>query len=1063
MRHPTRLLATTAIGIALTTLTPSCSPQAKADRHFSQALKHLENENNAAAEIEFKNLLSRQPNHPEALKMLGIMWVRQGLLFNGAQLLGDAQQVSPSDDEIAYNLALALFGMGYVGDCRAELLKILDRSPSHGTAVMLLAETTITPEAFTETEQRLNQVEDPGAPPVLFSHALLALRRGEIESGHRMLDEAIAKDPGFARAHALLGTIHRSSGMHQAALSPIQKAAELAGPRSPETGLLAALLVEMERPEEAREILQQALEQAPDYLPNWRALATVDLVQNDTEAAQKHLTKVLSINPFDPESAVLISQLHLQQNEPAKAIAVLEKVASAIPSRPTVEIELAKAYLAAEEPRKAADKLDLVLGLVPSAFEAAIMRARLHLKEGQSEQAIRTITALETGADHRRVQDILIEAYLASNRPDRALTIVRQQAAASPAEAGLQLLLGQLLATNGNTEEARQALGYSLQLEPTSIAAIAQLSAMDIQQNDHQAAADRLDSFLLENPSSADAHRLKAALEMSRNQHPIASTHLQKAIELDPAHPASYGMLVQIKSLEERYDEAIEITRKVLETDPANREARLQLGVLLEQLDRPEEARAEYQRITTEHPHFAAGFNNLAVLDTTPGGDLQTAYGNARTARELDSRNPAIADTLGWVEYLLGNYREALPLLQEAAGGLPTYPTAHYHLAMAHYMMAQPEQAESAFMEALAITRPFPEKADAEARISRIRNLRLATIDDLRATLTEDPFDINYQLALAAQLQQAGHSEASLAVYEKALAINPAIEQPHLGISAIHVTHTGDHAKALDAALRARAIAPQNPHTTAALGSANLANNNYSEAFALLQEARYSLPEDPQMMFNHARAAYAIGRIAEARSLMTELASGTSALAGKARDFTALTAPGAAEDPAMHALSEEILTDDPDHVPALMLRASLQGKSSARVAEIYQRILSIHPQFDIARKHLAIAYIHDPDKRDEAKQLALIARRSLRDDSELTAVLAVASHHEGEHRYAAQLFSELSASRPLQADELLALGISQAQINHTADARATLQQALQAGLKDHDAAKAKTLLDELEE
>ncbi len=83
----------------------------------------------------------------------------------------------------ASSLAQAMFELGFIGDSRKELLEVLDRSPADGEALLLFAETSLTPEAMTECEERLALAKSPDTAPVLLASALIELRRGQLEAG----------------------------------------------------------------------------------------------------------------------------------------------------------------------------------------------------------------------------------------------------------------------------------------------------------------------------------------------------------------------------------------------------------------------------------------------------------------------------------------------------------------------------------------------------------------------------------------------------------------------------------------------------------------------------------------------------------------------------------------------------------------------------------------------------------------------------------------------------------------------------------------------------------------
>jgi len=95
--------------------------------------------------------------------------------------------------------------------------------------------------------------------------------------------------------------------------------------------------------------------------------------------------------------------------------------------------------------------------------------------------------------------------------------------------------------------------------------------------------------------------------------------------------------------------------------------------------------------------------NNLAALISDISTDpRQLAYAVSLVARFNDSTNPYFLDTLGWLHYQQGNYREAVPLLASAVKFAPGIPPIRYHLGMALLKTGDVKAAQVHFREAIA-------------------------------------------------------------------------------------------------------------------------------------------------------------------------------------------------------------------------------------------------------------------------------------------------------------------------------------------------------------------------
>ena len=178
---------------------------------------------------------------------------------------------------------------------------------------------------------------------------------------------------------------------------------------------------------------------------------------------------------------------------------------------------------------------------------------------------------------------------------------------------------------------------------------------------------------------------------------------------------------------------------------------------------------------------------------------------------------------------------------------------------------------------------------------------------------------------------------------------------------------------------------------------------------------------------------------------MTELTAGEKDVAGSEREINSA------------------LAADPNYVPALIARAAIQTKrgETAGAETTYKQVLQRFPDFAPAQRDLALLLINDPTKLDAAYELATKARRTNSGDPLISVVLGRVYYERKDFNRAIQLFQESAREKPLDAKSLYYLGMAQAQAKHKAEAKETLNRALQAGLGDAEASEAKRELAEL--
>ena len=151
-----------------------------------------------------------------------------------------------------------------------------------------------------------------------------------------------------------------------------------------------------------------------------------------------------------------------------------------------------------------------------------------------------------------------------------------------------------------------------------------------------------------------------------------------------PIDPNALKLLLQAEARTAQDDDDDGV-RQALEAatehEPRLTTAHLRLAVMYEQAGDHASASARYRRVLALAPDNAIALNNLAYHLATRDGELSEALDFATRAYQVSRGDPTIADTLGWVHYLLGNDAEAATLLLEAVDGAGDNAEIRFHAA----------------------------------------------------------------------------------------------------------------------------------------------------------------------------------------------------------------------------------------------------------------------------------------------------------------------------------------------------------------------------------------------
>jgi uncharacterized protein (TIGR03790 family) len=128
----------------------------------------------------------------------------------------------------------------------------------------------------------------------------------------------------------------------------------------------------------------------------------------------------------------------------------------------------------------------------------------------------------------------------------------------------------------------------------------------------------------------------------------------------------------------------------------------------------PALAADRYRKIIAVEPGNMLALNNLAYDMAVREKKPAEALPLARKAQALAPREPTVLDTVGWIEYLLGNTAEAARLLVQAARAVPGNAEIRLHNAFALAAQGARASAETELAEALKLNAAFEKRPDVQ-------------------------------------------------------------------------------------------------------------------------------------------------------------------------------------------------------------------------------------------------------------------------------------------------------------------------------------------------------------
>ncbi len=190
-------------------------------------------------------------------------------------------------------------------------------------------------------------------------------------------------------------------------------------------------------------------------------------------------------------------------------------------------------------------------------------------------------------------------------------------------------------------------------------------------------------------------------------------------LKADPGS-AKFVALAESRLAKENTDGAIEALEQAVKSEKPLVFAMRTLGNLYEQREEWQKASAMYRRILQRDPKDVISLNNLAYILAVRENNPKEALPLAERAFLLQPRSPLIADTVGWVRYLMGDHAGAVKLLEQVAKALPRNIDVQVHAAAAFAAVGRMQDASAALKAAEAVDPAVKERPEYQDVVKKI-------------------------------------------------------------------------------------------------------------------------------------------------------------------------------------------------------------------------------------------------------------------------------------------------------------------------------------------------------
>jgi Tfp pilus assembly protein PilF len=173
-------------------------------------------------------------------------------------------------------------------------------------------------------------------------------------------------------------------------------------------------------------------------------------------------------------------------------------------------------------------------------------------------------------------------------------------------------MLGLSAWKNGNLDRAKEAFEQSLMLDSTNVKTLLNLGRVLLEQGKGGDALTRIESAVALDSGSAEVHRMKARVQTALGRRDSAEASYRLALSIDPNDSWSMNNLGLLLIDEGRYDEALPPLARAVELRPEAPAFANNLGVALERTGHPGSAAIAYRTALEADSTYAKAQTSIA-------------------------------------------------------------------------------------------------------------------------------------------------------------------------------------------------------------------------------------------------------------------------------------------------------------------------------------------------------------------------------------------------------------------------------------------------------------------
>lgn len=449
-------------------------------------------------------------------------------------------------------------------------------------------------------------------------------------------------------------------------------------------------------------------------------------------ASQKNNAKAIEIyqqiietqKEFSEEPYILLASILTRDSNYKEAKKVLNRLLKKENDSLFGNYYLAKLSEVTGETKSAKRYYEKSLALAPNAENILIDYVKFISSTSGNDKAISYLKNLiKKEANNRKARDLLGQILVQENRLEEAVGEMQSMSEVSGSSNETRFNVALLRIQNKQFEKAMDDLSLILANDPSNSKARYYLATCFVGLKKTDEAVSEFTKINKDQELYVESRTFSAYVLSESGKLKEAIEFVESALDVKKDDIKLLIFLANLQKEDGQIQNAIKSMSKVIEAKPKSDGNLFTLAVLYDDNKQRDKAIETLKKVIELNPNNSSALNYLGYTYVEENIKLEEARGYINKALEIEKDNAYYLDSLGWLEFKLGNYSKAKEIIKKALSFEQTDPVLFEHLAEVDFSLGNYEDAKSSVGKALEIINNRKEREDKETRV-RLEKLK---------------------------------------------------------------------------------------------------------------------------------------------------------------------------------------------------------------------------------------------------------------------------------------------------------------------------------------------------